>query len=74
VDGEFVNAKVAAAGFAESGGEGLSDMPAKLKHAIQNGELLAKRQKLQIWSLPNYVRPVEHRIRQQKALGQTPSK
>lgn len=74
VEGECVNPKVTAAGFAEAAGDGLSAMPVKIKHEILNGELLAQREKRKIWSLPNYVRPVEHRIRQQRANTQTPSK
>jgi endonuclease YncB( thermonuclease family) len=63
LDGALVNAKVAEAGYAEVTPETLELMPAKIRHAVQNAELRAKRNNRGIWGLTNYVRPVEFRIR-----------
>ena len=63
LDGVLVNAKVAEAGYAEVTPETLESLPAKLRHALQNAELSAKRNNRGIWALTNYVRPVEFRIR-----------
>ena len=63
LDGVLVNAKVAEAGYAEVTTETLESLPAKLRHALQNAELSAKRNNRGIWALTNYVRPVEFRIR-----------
>lgn len=68
-EGEFINYKIVASGLAEASGEGLNALPAALRHALENAEYIARAGHLKIWSLSNYVRPVEYRIRQQRALG-----
>lgn len=69
LDGELINAKMAGAGLAEAAAETAIGIPIKLQHAIENAELKAKQDGVGIWSLTNYVRPIEFRIRQKMALG-----
>ena len=64
LEGVLINAKVVEAGFAEVTTETSEPIPAKQRHAIENAELKAKKGRLGIWGLTNYVRPVEFRIRQ----------
>jgi endonuclease YncB( thermonuclease family) len=64
LDGALINAKMVEAGLAEVAGETMTGVPAKLRHAIENAELKAKQDRLGIWTLTNYVRPIEFRIRQ----------
>jgi micrococcal nuclease len=69
LDGAFINAKMVEAGLAEVAGETMTGVPAKLRHTIENAELKAKQDHLGIWTLTNYVRPIEFRIRQKIASG-----
>jgi micrococcal nuclease len=69
LDGAFINAKMVEAGLAEVAGETMTGIPAKLRHTIENAELKAKQDRLGIWTLTNYVRPIEFRIRQKIASG-----
>jgi endonuclease YncB( thermonuclease family) len=69
LDGTLINAKMVEAGLAEAAGETSASIPAKLKHLIENAELKARQERLGIWTLTNYVRPVEFRIRQKMAVG-----
>jgi micrococcal nuclease len=69
LDGALVNAKMVEAGLAEVAGETMTGVPAKLRHTIENAELKAKQDHLGIWTLTNYVRPIEFRIRQKIASG-----
>jgi endonuclease YncB( thermonuclease family) len=64
LEGVLINAKMVEAGFAEMTAETSEAIPAKQRHAIENAELSAKKGRLGIWGLTNYVRPVEFRIRQ----------
>ncbi len=64
VDGVLLNAKMTEAGLAEVTSETAERIPAKQRHAIENAELSAKANRVGIWGLTNYVRPVEFRIRQ----------
>lgn len=64
LDGVLINAKVTEEGFAETTAETSEAIPAKLRHAIENAELKAKKTNRGVWGLTNYVRPVEFRIRQ----------
>lgn len=59
----IINVEMARAGLAEAGAEGSDALPARIRQAIENAELAARQQRTNIWALPNYVRPVEHRIR-----------
>jgi micrococcal nuclease len=68
VEGEMINAKMVEAGLAEVTPETLENLPAKQRHALQNSELVAQRNRRGIWALTNYVRPVEFRIRNKGAL------
>jgi len=68
-EGALINAKMAEAGLAEAAAESSSGMPAKLRHSIENAELKARQQCLGIWTLTNYVRPIEFRIRQRVAVS-----
>jgi hypothetical protein len=43
-------------------------LPAKQRHAIENAQLKAKEERFCIWTLTNYVRPLEFRIRQNFAV------
>lgn len=65
LDGMLINAKLAEVGLAEVAGDGLEAIPRKLRHQMENAEYKAKQLRTNIWGLTNYVRPVEHRIRQQ---------
>lgn len=69
LDGALINAKMVEAGLAEVTSETSAGIPAKLRHAIENGELKAKQAQLGIWALTNYVRPIEFRIRQKMTVG-----
>lgn len=69
LDAALVNTKMVEAGLAEVSPEGFDALPAKIRHALENAELSAKEKRTNIWGLANYVRPVEYRIRQQKAGG-----
>ncbi len=64
VDGVLVNEEMVKAGLAEFSREGAENMPAKVRHEIENAEIDARQKRLGIWGLANYVRPVEYRIRQ----------
>lgn len=64
MDGMLINAKMVEAGLAEAASETAGAIPAKQRHTIENAELKARQQRLGIWSLTNYVRPIEFRIRQ----------
>jgi endonuclease YncB( thermonuclease family) len=68
LDGVLINAKIAEAGLAEVGGELMAAIPAKQRHLIEDAELGAKVEARGIWSLTNYVRPIEFRIREKIAL------
>jgi micrococcal nuclease len=68
LDSALINAKMVEAGLAEAASETSEAMPAKFKHQIENAELKARQERLGIWSLTNYVRPVEFRIRQKMAV------
>lgn len=63
------NEEMIKVGLAEATGEGLAEMPAKDRRELEMLEHRARKQKLKIWNLSNYVPPVEHRIRQQKSTG-----
>lgn len=63
LDGALLNAKVVEVGFAEQFAETSTNIPVKLQHAIANAERSARQNRLGIWSLTNYVRPSEYRIR-----------
>ncbi len=63
VNGALINAKMVEAGLAEAVLDNPKAIPAKSRHAIENGELAARQSRLGIWGLTNYVRPVEFRIR-----------
>jgi endonuclease YncB( thermonuclease family) len=63
---ELINAKMVEAGLAEAASETFSPIPARQRHAIENAQLKAKEERLGIWTLTNYVRPVEFRIRQNR--------
>lgn len=69
VDGEVINVKMVEAGLAEVTEETLEGIPIKIKHQLENAELHAKQQRLGIWTLTNYVRPVEFRIRNKVVAG-----
>jgi endonuclease YncB( thermonuclease family) len=69
LDGVLINAKMVEAGLAEVATETSAGIPLKLRHAIENAELKAKQDHLGIWTLTNYVRPIEFRIRQKTPLG-----
>ncbi|HLH53371.1 MAG TPA: thermonuclease family protein [Verrucomicrobiae bacterium] len=69
VDGELVNAKMISAGLAEVSQECAAEMPLKIRHQLENAELQAKEGRIGIWSLSNYVRPVEFRIRNKVIAG-----
>lgn len=71
LDGKLINAQIAEAGFAEVLPESFEGMPVKLRHSLENAELMAKRANRGIWGLTNYMRPAEFRIR--RAEGQTRS-
>ncbi len=64
VEGMLVNTRMVESGFAEFTTEGAENIPAKLRHEIENAEMEARQKRLGIWGLTNYVRPVEYRIRQ----------
>jgi endonuclease YncB( thermonuclease family) len=64
LDGTLINAKIVEAGLAEFAGETSSGIPVKLRHEIENAELKAKQEHLGIWTLTNYMRPLEFRIRE----------
>ena len=68
VEGEMINTKMVEAGLAEVTPETVEGLPAKQRHALQNAELIAQRNRRGIWALTNYVRPVEFRIRNKGAL------
>jgi micrococcal nuclease len=68
LDSVLINAKMVEAGLAEAASETSETMPAKFKHRIENAEFKARQERLGIWSLTNYVRPVEFRIRQKMAV------
>jgi endonuclease YncB( thermonuclease family) len=63
LDGALLNAKVVEAGLAEEFAETSTNIPVKLRHTIANAERSARQNRLGIWSLTNYVRPSEYRIR-----------
>ena len=69
LDGTLINAKMTEAGLAEAAAETSAGIPAKMLHAIENGELKAKQARLGIWTLTNYVRPIEYRIRQRATVS-----
>ena len=64
LDGTLINAKMVEAGLAEAAPETATGIPIKMRHAIENAELKAKQERLGIWTLTNYMRPIEFRIRQ----------
>ncbi|HTL16386.1 MAG TPA: thermonuclease family protein [Patescibacteria group bacterium] len=64
LDGLLVNALMVEAGLAEVASETAAGIPAKQRHAIENAELKARKEHLGIWTLTDYVRPIEFRIRQ----------
>jgi endonuclease YncB( thermonuclease family) len=68
LDGTLINAQIVGEGLAEAAPETSSAIPAKPWHEIQNAELQARQRHLGIWTLTNYVRPVEYRIRQRTAV------
>lgn len=67
VEGVLINAKMVEAGLAEAAAETSAGIPAKSKHAIENAELKARQERLGIWTLTNYMRPIEFRIRNRVA-------
>jgi endonuclease YncB( thermonuclease family) len=67
LDGMLINALMVEAGLAEVASETASSIPAKQRHTIENAELKAKQDRVGIWTLTNYVRPIEFRIRQKIA-------
>jgi endonuclease YncB( thermonuclease family) len=69
LDGALVNARIVEAGLAEVASETAGGIPAKQRHTIENAELKAKQGRLGIWTLTNYVRPIEFRIRQKETKG-----
>jgi endonuclease YncB( thermonuclease family) len=69
LDGALINAKMVEAGLAEAASETASGIPLKLRHQIENAELKARQDHLGIWSLTNYMRPLEFRIRQRVAVS-----
>jgi len=69
LEGTLINAKMTEAGLAEAAAETSAGIPAKMLHAIENGELKAKQARLGIWTLTNYVRPIEYRIRQRATVS-----
>lgn len=69
LDGVLVNVKMVESGMAEAASETSTGMAAKSRHLIENAELKAKQDRLGIWTLTNYVRPIEFRIRQKMAPG-----
>jgi len=69
LDGALVNARIVEAGLAEVASETAGSIPAKQRHTIENAELKAKQGRLGIWTLTNYVRPIEFRIRQKETKG-----
>ena len=64
LDGALINAKMVEAGLAEAAAETATGIPLKLRHQIENAELKARQEHLGIWTLTNYMRPLEFRIRQ----------
>src|SRR5262249_46514111 len=66
LNNELINAKMVEAGLAEAARETFATIPARQRHVIENAELKAKEERLGIWTLTNYVRPVEFRIRQHR--------
>jgi endonuclease YncB( thermonuclease family) len=69
LDGALINAKMVEAGLAEAASETASGIPLKLRHQIENAEVKARQDHLGIWSLTNYMRPLEFRIRQRVAVS-----
>lgn len=63
LEGTLLNAKMAEAGLVEAFSETSTNVPVKLRHAIDNAERSARQNRLGIWALTNYVRPSEYRIR-----------
>jgi endonuclease YncB( thermonuclease family) len=68
-EGALVNARLVEAGFAEVASETAAGIPAKQRHTIENAQLKAKHDRVGIWTLTNYVRPIEFRIRQKEIKG-----
>ena len=64
LDGVLINALMVEAGLAEVASETAAGIPAKQRHFIENAELKARRDHVGIWTLTDYVRPIEFRIRQ----------
>jgi endonuclease YncB( thermonuclease family) len=69
LEGTLINAKIVEAGLAEVVAETSAAIPSKLRHDIENAELKARQNRSGIWTLTNYVRPIEFRIRQRTAVG-----
>ena len=64
LDGVLINALMVEAGLAEVASETAAGIPAKQRHSIENAELKARKDHVGIWTLTDYVRPIEFRIRQ----------
>ena len=69
LDGVLINAHMVEQGLAEVARETAAGIPAKQRHAIENAELKAKKDHVGIWTLIDYVRPIEFRIRQKMGPG-----
>ena len=69
LDGELINAKMVQAGLAEVAEETCDGISIKIKDQLENAELRAKQDRLGIWTLTNYVRPIEFRIRNKVISG-----
>ena len=69
LEGALINAQMVEVGLAEVASETAAGIPAKQRHTIENAELKAKKDRVGIWTLTNYVRPIEFRIRQKMTPG-----
>lgn len=69
VEDRLLNLAMVQAGLAEAAGDGLAELSAWQQRQLERSELDARKKNLKMWGNADYIRPVEHRIRQQKIMG-----